>query len=102
MGLRSFLDKIEHNFEKGGKHEKWYALYEAFDTFFYRPSDVTRTTAHVRDGLDPQTTHAVMVCQENERDALKAAQDQYRAGTGPCPSFHLENLLRQNYHSKDS
>ncbi|MGH1448358.1 MAG: NADH:ubiquinone reductase (Na(+)-transporting) subunit B [Pseudomonadaceae bacterium] len=52
MGLRAFLDKIEHNFEKGGKHEKFYALYEAIDTFFYRPSSVTRTTAHVRDGLD--------------------------------------------------
>ncbi|HIQ52129.1 MAG TPA: NADH:ubiquinone reductase (Na(+)-transporting) subunit B, partial [Pseudomonas pachastrellae] len=52
MGLRSFLDKIEHNFEKGGKHEKWYALYEAIDTFFYRPGSVTKTTAHVRDGLD--------------------------------------------------
>ncbi|PKM05373.1 MAG: NADH:ubiquinone reductase (Na(+)-transporting) subunit B [Gammaproteobacteria bacterium HGW-Gammaproteobacteria-6] len=52
MGLRAFLDKIEHNFEKGGKHEKWYALYEAVDTFFYRPASVTKTTAHVRDGLD--------------------------------------------------
>lgn len=52
MGLRSYLDKIEHNFEKGGKHEKWYALYEAVDTFFYRPKSVTKTTAHVRDGLD--------------------------------------------------
>lgn len=52
MGLRAFLDKIEHNFEKGGKHEKFYALYEAIDTFFYRPSSVTRTTAHVRDGID--------------------------------------------------
>ncbi len=52
MGVRAFLDKIEHNFEKGGKHEKWYALYEAVDTFFYRPGSVTKTTAHVRDGLD--------------------------------------------------
>lgn len=52
MGLRTFLDKIEHNFEKGGKHEKFYALYEAVDTFFYRPGSVTTTTAHVRDGLD--------------------------------------------------
>ncbi|MAK73509.1 MAG: NADH:ubiquinone reductase (Na(+)-transporting) subunit B [Pseudomonadales bacterium] len=52
MSLRSFLDKIERNFEKGGKHEKWYALYEAIDTFFYRPGSVTKTTAHVRDGLD--------------------------------------------------
>ncbi|CEA05534.1 Na(+)-translocating NADH-quinone reductase subunit B [Pseudomonas saudimassiliensis] len=52
MGLRSFLDKIEHHFEKGGKHEKWYALYEAVDTFLYKPSSVTKTTAHVRDGID--------------------------------------------------
>lgn len=52
MGVREYLDKIEHNFEKGGKYEKWYALYEAVDTFFYRPGSVTRTTAHVRDGID--------------------------------------------------
>ncbi|MFC3606503.1 NADH:ubiquinone reductase (Na(+)-transporting) subunit B [Stutzerimonas tarimensis] len=52
MGLRSMLDKIEHHFEKGGKHEKYYALYEALDTFFYRPGSVTKTTAHVRDGID--------------------------------------------------
>jgi Na+-transporting NADH:ubiquinone oxidoreductase subunit B len=52
MGVREYLDQIEHHFEKGGKYEKWYALYEAADTFFYRPGSVTRTTAHVRDGLD--------------------------------------------------
>ena len=52
MSLRKFLDKIEHHFEKGGRYEKWYALYEAFDTFFYRPGSVTRSTAHVRDGID--------------------------------------------------
>ena len=52
MGLRAFLDKIEPNFHKGGKYESWYALYEAVDTIFYRPSNVTKTTAHVRDGVD--------------------------------------------------
>ncbi|WP_349617885.1 NADH:ubiquinone reductase (Na(+)-transporting) subunit B [Azotobacter salinestris] len=52
MGIRAFLDKIEHNFEKGGRLEKWYALYEAVDTFLYRPGSVTKTTAHVRDGID--------------------------------------------------
>ena len=52
MGIRQFLDKIEHNFEKGGKYQNWYALYEAVDTFFYRPGSVTKTTAHVRDGID--------------------------------------------------
>lgn len=52
MSMRKFLDKIEHNFEQGGKYEKWYALYEAIDTFFYRPGSVTKSTAHVRDGID--------------------------------------------------
>ncbi|SFB16569.1 NADH:ubiquinone reductase (Na(+)-transporting) subunit B [Azotobacter beijerinckii] len=52
MGIRAFLDKIEHNFERGGRFEKWYALYEAVDTFLYRPASVTKTTAHVRDGID--------------------------------------------------
>ena len=37
MGMREFLDKIEPNFQKGGKYENWYALYEAVDTFFYSP-----------------------------------------------------------------
>jgi Na+-transporting NADH:ubiquinone oxidoreductase subunit B len=52
MALRKFLDKIEHHFEQGGRFEKWYALYEAADTFLYRPASVTKTTAHVRDGID--------------------------------------------------
>ncbi len=52
MGLRNYLDKIEHHFEPGGRYEKWYPLYEAVDTFLYKPSSVTRTTAHVRDGID--------------------------------------------------
>lgn len=50
--LRNFLDKIEPSFHKGGKLEKWYSLYEAVDTIFYRPASVTKTTAHVRDGID--------------------------------------------------
>ncbi|WP_020408769.1 NADH:ubiquinone reductase (Na(+)-transporting) subunit B [Hahella ganghwensis] len=52
MGLRAFLDKIEPNFEKGGKYEKWYALYEAVDTIFYTPGKVTSANTHVRDGVD--------------------------------------------------
>ncbi|PKO35821.1 MAG: NADH:ubiquinone reductase (Na(+)-transporting) subunit B [Betaproteobacteria bacterium HGW-Betaproteobacteria-7] len=52
MGLRSWLDSIEHHFDKGGKYEKWYALYEAIDTGLFKPKSVTKTTAHVRDGID--------------------------------------------------
>ncbi len=50
--LRNLLDKMEPHFHKGGKYENWYALYEAIDTVFYKPADVTKSTAHVRDGVD--------------------------------------------------
>jgi len=50
--LRNWFDSLEPHFHKGGKLEKWYALYEAVDTGLFQPSDVTKTTAHVRDGID--------------------------------------------------
>ena len=52
MSLRKLLDSMEPHFHKGGKYEKWYALYEAADTIFYKPADVTKSTSHVRDGID--------------------------------------------------
>lgn len=50
--MRKILDNLEPHFHTGGKWEKWYALYEAVDTFLYQPNDRTQTTAHVRDGID--------------------------------------------------
>ncbi|MGB1157786.1 MAG: NADH:ubiquinone reductase (Na(+)-transporting) subunit B [Porticoccaceae bacterium] len=50
--MRSFLDKLEPNFKKGAKWEKWYALFEAVDTALYKPSDVTKNSSHVRDNID--------------------------------------------------
>ena len=52
MGLRSLLDRLAPHFEGGGRLHRWFALYEATDTFLYRPGSVTRSTAHVRDCLD--------------------------------------------------
>lgn len=52
MSLRTVLDKLEPHFHKGGKYENWYALYEAVDTIFYTPGKVTKSAAHVRDGVD--------------------------------------------------
>jgi len=52
VGLRQFLDNMEHHFQEGGRLQKFYAVYEVFDTFFYSPPSVTRSTAHVRDGVD--------------------------------------------------
>lgn len=50
--LRSFMDKLHPAFDKGGKFEKLFPLYELVDTFFYTPGEVTRGASHVRDGID--------------------------------------------------
>jgi len=52
MGLRRILDDMAPQFEKGGRYEKFYALYEAVDTIFYSPNRVTVAGSHVRDGVD--------------------------------------------------
>lgn len=50
--LREYIDHLEPHFEKGGKYEKWYALYEAATTIFYTPGHVTNNASHVRDNID--------------------------------------------------
>jgi Na+-transporting NADH:ubiquinone oxidoreductase subunit B len=50
--IRSFLDRVEPLFKKGGRFEKLYPLYEAVDTIAYSPGDVTRAAPHVRDAID--------------------------------------------------
>ena len=52
MGLRTFLDNVEPQFQEGGRFNRLYPLYEAIDTFFYSPDSVTRDSSHVRDGID--------------------------------------------------
>ena len=52
MGLRAYLDRIHPQFEKGGRFEALYPLYEAIDTALYTPGRPTGGPSHVRDGLD--------------------------------------------------
>ena len=54
--LRSFLDSQHHHFDKGGKLEKFYPIYEMIDTFVYTPGDVAKGSVHVRDALDLKRT----------------------------------------------
>ncbi len=54
--LRDILDKQEHHFEKGGKLEKFYPLYEMADTFAFTPGSVAKGNTHVRDGIDLKRT----------------------------------------------
>jgi Na+-transporting NADH:ubiquinone oxidoreductase subunit B len=51
--LRDALDKAKHNFEKGGKWERYYYVFEAFDTFAFAPNTTTGAKgAQIRDAVD--------------------------------------------------
>jgi Na+-transporting NADH:ubiquinone oxidoreductase subunit B len=51
--LRDALDKAKHNFEKGGKWERYYYVFEAFDTFAFVPNTTTGPKgAQIRDAVD--------------------------------------------------
>ena len=50
--LRRKLDDIKPLFEKNGKLERFYPLYEALDTFLYTPDSVTNDGPHIRDAID--------------------------------------------------
>jgi Na+-transporting NADH:ubiquinone oxidoreductase subunit B len=52
MSLKNYIERIEPQFEEGGKHEKWYALYEAVATVLYTPGKTNKGTTHVRDNVD--------------------------------------------------
>jgi Na+-transporting NADH:ubiquinone oxidoreductase subunit B len=52
MGLKNYIEGMEHHFEPGGKHEKWFALYEAVATGLFTPGFVTKGKTHVRDNID--------------------------------------------------
>ncbi|MDX2412738.1 MAG: NADH:ubiquinone reductase (Na(+)-transporting) subunit B, partial [Woeseiaceae bacterium] len=50
--LRKMLDHVEPLFVKGGRLERFHAMYEMVDTLFYTPLDVTRSSPHIRDSID--------------------------------------------------
>jgi Na+-transporting NADH:ubiquinone oxidoreductase subunit B len=50
--IRKGLDRFEPLFKKGGRLEKYSALYEMVDTLLYTPADKTRGAPHVRDAID--------------------------------------------------
>lgn len=52
MGLRSFFDRIEPHFTKGGKYEKFFSIYEMVESFLYTPKTVTTVAPHARSYID--------------------------------------------------
>ena len=50
--MRKLLDRFESDFHPGGRWEKLYPLFEAIDTFLYKPKSTTKNSSHVRDNID--------------------------------------------------
>ncbi|MEC8470614.1 MAG: NADH:ubiquinone reductase (Na(+)-transporting) subunit B [Pseudomonadota bacterium] len=50
--MRKLLDRFESDFHPGGKWERLYPLFEAIDTFLYKPKSTTKNSSHVRDNID--------------------------------------------------
>lgn len=46
------MENLGRHFESGGRWEKWYPLYEAFDSFLFGSNQTTKTAPHVRDSID--------------------------------------------------
>ncbi len=61
MSVRSWLDSIEPHFLKGGRYEKYYAVYEMVDTLLYTPRTVTKFAPHARVSLDLKRTMTYVV-----------------------------------------
>ncbi len=59
--IRKFLDSQAQRFEKGGKLEKLFPVYEMIDTFLYTPGEVTKKSSHVRDSLDLKRLMIIVV-----------------------------------------
>lgn len=59
--LRNILDKVGEPFQKGGKLEKFHAVYEMNDTVLFTPGEVSKGTTHVRDALDLKRMMIIVV-----------------------------------------
>ena len=50
--IQRFSEKLGPKFEKGGKFEKFFYLFEVIDSFFLTPSTRTTRGPHIRDSID--------------------------------------------------
>jgi Na+-transporting NADH:ubiquinone oxidoreductase subunit B len=59
--IAEFLEKIRPHFQKGGRLEKLYPVYEATDTFLFTAPKVTKHGTHVRDSLDTKRYMSMVI-----------------------------------------
>ena len=52
MSLRSFFSSRETLFQKGGKYQKFYPIFEMIETIFFTSNTVTKAAPHARSFVD--------------------------------------------------
>jgi Na+-transporting NADH:ubiquinone oxidoreductase subunit B len=80
--LRRFLDNIEPLFIKGGRLERFHAIYEMVDTLFYSPPDVTRGSPHIRDAIDLKRVMIIVVFAATPAALVGMWNTGFQANTG--------------------
>ncbi|MCZ4407475.1 NADH:ubiquinone reductase (Na(+)-transporting) subunit B [Cryomorphaceae bacterium 1068] len=59
--VENLLGKVKPIFDKGGKLEKLYPMYDALETFAFVPDHTTHKGAHIRDSIDMKRTMFLVI-----------------------------------------
>ena len=59
--FKNILNSVKPHFENGGKLEKLYPAYDAFETFLFVPDHTSNSGAHMRDAIDLKRTMFTVV-----------------------------------------
>ncbi len=59
--IEDIFNKLRPDFEKGGKFEFFYPLFEAKETFLFIPAHRTKSGSHVRDAMDSKRLMSTVI-----------------------------------------
>ena len=59
--LQNILDKSKPHFEKGGRFERLYPIFEATDTILFSTDEMTESGPHIRDSIDTKRIMILVV-----------------------------------------
>ena len=59
--FKNILESVKPHFVEGGKLEKMYPAYDAFETFLFVPDHTTHAGSHIRDAIDLKRTMITVV-----------------------------------------
>ena len=59
--IHNLFEKVKPSFTEGGKWEKFFPVYDAFETFAFVPGHSAQSGAHIRDGVDLKRTMVTVI-----------------------------------------